>query len=101
MNTATYDQYTKQIVIAGLCLLAIIAGTYMYFVGKIVFDVVARRQAEASIKLAQSSVGELQVQYLAQLNNLDLASASANGLSESKDTLYATRDSSPTVGMLQ
>ena len=101
MNTNTQDHYIKNIVIVGLCMLAVIVSMYMYFVGKIVFDVVARRQAETSIKLAQSSVGNLQVAYLAQLDNLDLASAAASGLVESKDTMYATRDTAPTVGMLQ
>ncbi len=100
--TMPKDQYTKNIVIAGICLLVVIASMYMYFVGKIVFDVVARKQAESSIKFAQSSVGKLQVEYLSELTSLDIASASSNGLAESMDTLYATRAStSPTVGMLQ
>ena len=95
-------EYTKQIVIAGLAMLAVMFSMYMYFVGKIVFDVVARRQAETQIKLAQSAVGDLQVAYLGQLSNLDLTQVAQSGLSESHDTLYATRDvSAATVGMLQ
>jgi len=96
------EQHTKNIVIVGICLLSVFLSMYMYFVGKIVFDVVARRQAESQIKLAQSTVGKLQVAYLGQLSSVDIASASVSGLSESKDTLYASRvSSSPTVGMLQ
>ena len=96
------EQYTKNIVIAGIFLLSTFAGMYMYFVGKIVFDVVARRQAETEIKLVQSNVGDLQVAYLNQLSSVDIASAGSDGLAESKDTLYASRISeSPTVGMLQ
>jgi hypothetical protein len=96
------EQYIKNIVIAGIFILSTFVGMYMYFVGKIVFDVVARRQAETEIKLAQSSVGKLQVAYLNQLNSVDIASASQIGLYESKDVLYASRISqSPTVGMLQ
>jgi len=102
MNITTQEQYIKNIVIVGFATLALMGSMYMYFVGKIVFDVVARRHAESSIKLTQSSVGSLQVAYLAQLNNLDISSIAANGLAESKDVMYATRDSgSPTVGMLQ
>ena len=96
------EQYTKNIVIVGIFLLSIMAGMYMYFVGKIVFDVVARRQTESEIKLVQSSVGKLQVAYLNQLSSVDIANANLNGLSESKDVLYASRLSdTPTVGMLQ
>ncbi len=102
MMADSQEQYTKKIVIVGICLLSIFLSMYMYFVGKIVFDVVARRQAENEIKLAQSEVGGLQVAYLGQLGSVDIANASLSGLSESKDTLYASRIvSNPTVGMLQ
>ena len=104
MNTLAMPktEYTKQIVIAGIAVLAVMFSMYMYFVGKIVLDVVARRQAETQIKLTQSAVGDLQVAYLGQLSNLDITHAAQNGLAESHDTLYATRDSSAsTVGMLQ
>ena len=84
--TMPEQQSTQTIVIVGVCVLAAIVGMYMYFVGKIVFDVVARRQTETEIKLTQSSVGKLQVAYLGQLSSVDIASAYANGLSESKDT---------------
>ncbi len=100
--TSPKEEYTKNIVIGSIFLLSVFAGLYMYFVGKIVFDVVARRQAESEIKLVQSSVGKLQVAYLNQLSSVDIANANLSGLSESKDTLYASRISeSPTVGMLQ
>lgn len=96
------EQHIKMLVIVGLCVLSVVVSMYMYFVGKIVFDVVARRQAESEIKLAQSDVGGLQVAYLSQLSSVDIASASQSGLSESKDTAYAIRvASSPTVGMVQ
>jgi len=104
INTITSPeiQSIKTIVVAGICILTVLLSMYMYFMGKIVFDVIARKQAESEIKLAQSSVGKLQVAYLGELNSVDIASAAQSGLSESKDTIYATRVAvSPTVGMLQ
>ena len=96
------EQHLKNVVVAGILILSVLVSMYVYFVGKIVFDVVARRQAESQIKLAQSEVGKLQVAYLSGLSTVDIASASASGLLESKDTLYASRiASSPTVGMVQ
>ncbi len=96
------NQAIKRVVIAGVCVLAVMLGMYMYFVGRIVFDVIARKQAESEIKLVQSAVGRLQVAYLSQISSVDIASASMSGLSESKDTIYANRVSdSPTVGMVE
>lgn len=95
------DYIIERFVILGVCLLAVLIGTYMYFVGRIVFDVVARKQDESQIRLAQSVVGGLQVTYLSELNNIDISNVKTSGLSESVDTEYAVRDTSPTVGMLQ
>lgn len=82
---------TKSVVIAGICLVSVLACTYVYFVGKIVFDVIGRRQAEASVRNVQSEVGMLESKYFAELQSLDLNSLATVGLQESHDTLYATR----------
>lgn len=85
---------TRKVVISGIFVLAALIGVYVYFVGKIVFDVVGRRQAESSIKSTQSRVGILESKYLAQLQSIDTHSLAALGLSESRDTLYAARTTS-------
>ena len=92
----------KPIVLAGLAVLALLTSMYVYFVGKIVFDVVGRRTAESTIEMAQSSVSQLQVAYFDKTRTLTMADAASIGLTESHDTLYASRpdDSSNTVGML-
>ena len=91
----------RRIVSVGFCILALLVSMYVYFVGKIVFDVVARRTAESSIRLAQSSVGGLEVAYFKQLQTLDTSGIESIGLSESHDTLYTSRLASvpTTVGM--
>ena len=92
----------KPVVLAALAILAVLTSMYVYFVGKIVFDVVARRTAESSIEMAQSNLSQLQVAYFDKTRTLTLADAASIGLSESHDTLYASRPdaSSDTVGML-
>ena len=92
----------KPIVLGGLAVLAVLTSLYVYFVGKIVFDVVGRRTAEATIEMAQSNVGQLQVAYFDKTRSITLADAASVGLSESHDTLYASRpdDAANTVGML-
>ena len=111
MNTTTFDKIqaaalptgnVKTVVLAGLAVLAVLTSMYVYFVGKIVFDVVARRAAESTVAKTQSSVGALQVAYFNQTRTLTMADAASVGLAESHDTLYAMRasDISKTVGFL-
>lgn len=88
----------RPVVLASLGILAVLVATYMYFVGKIVFDVVARRHAEASIRSTKSSVSSLEASYFEEMKGLDLDRAVALGLSESHNALYASRDTS--VGFL-
>lgn len=85
------ERNVKKIVYAGLAVLAVMVSMYVYFVGKIVFDVVGRRTAEASIRTLQSSISGHSMAYLEQVKSLDLSAAAAAGLAESTDTLYASR----------
>ena len=85
------QQHVKRIVYAGLCVLALSVSMYVYFVGKIVFDVVGRRTAEASILASQSNASELATNYFNAIKGLDVAQAQSMGLAVSNNTLYATR----------
>lgn len=92
----------KRIVWVGLSVLLCLVSLYVYFVGKIVFDVVGRRTAEASIRSSQSAISSASADYFNHLKTLTLAQAGSVGLTASKDTLYASRTvaSGKTVGML-
>jgi|GEM_PF-864154 len=96
------ERNVKRIVSIGLCILALSVSMYVYFVGKIVFDVVGRRTAEASIRDSQSKTSALEVAYFNQIKSFTIDSAQSLGMSESHNTLYATRptDAVKTVGML-
>ncbi len=95
-------QQIRTVVFAGLATLALFVSMYVFFVGRIVFDVVARRNAEALIQKTQSQISGMQVAYLGQMRNMDISQAQIIGLAESKDTLYASRPSTAasTVGMV-
>ncbi len=85
------QQYVKRIVYFGLALLAVSVSMYVYFVGKIVFDVVGRRTAEASIRTSQSEISANSSEYFAKMKEVDIAQATGLGLAVSNNTLYATR----------
>ena len=96
------EQNVKTIVLAGLAVLAVMVSMYVYFVGKIVFDVVGRKTAESSIRTLQSSISTDSMAYFQSMKSLDLASAASLGLTPSSDTLYASRpsDTDTAVGMV-
>jgi hypothetical protein len=85
------ERNARRIVSLGLMTLALMVSMYVYFVGKIVFDVVGRRTAEASIRSLQSSISTTSMAYFDSIKTLDLAAAESAGLYESHDTLYASR----------
>lgn len=92
--------HVRTIVMSGICVLSLFVSMYVYFVGKIVFDVVAQRTAESSIKASQSEISALDGEYYNKIKTVTLADASVLGLSESKDILYASRAPITTTAFL-
>lgn len=90
----------KAIVLAGLAVLTIFLTLYVYFVGKIVFDVVAQRSSESSISASQSAISALDAKYYSMIQTVTLADASTIGLFESRDTVYASRVTSTDTAFL-
>ena len=76
---------------ASFSVLVLFVSLYVYFVGKIVFDVVAERTANVSIRSSQSAISSLEVDYYNKIKTVTLADAGTIGLFESKNTLYASR----------
>ncbi len=98
---ASHDEHIRRVVYTALCIIALFASLYVYFVGKIVFDVVDRRTAESIVKKEGTHVAMLEASYYQELRHLDLASAGDYGFSESHSVLYASRSGgeADTVGM--
>ena len=90
----------KRIVLFGMGILAVSVSMYVYLVGKIVFDVVAERSADSSIRTSQSAISSLEVDYYGKIKTITLADAGSLGLSESHDTLYATRTADANTAFL-
>lgn len=85
------QSHARRIVLVGLCMLGLFVAAYVYFVGKIVFDVVGRRAAEGRSERMASSISSLQARYFSELKSLDLAQAESIGLHEASHALYAVR----------
>ena len=102
MNSFELNKILGAILGTCLVLLALMVSMYVYFVGKIVFDVVGRTNAESSIRSLQSSIGASSVAYFQAMGSLDLAMATSEGFDQSTDTLYASRpsDTDAALGMV-
>ena len=62
---------------------------YIFFIGKIVFNIVDRKNIETEMRDISSSVSSLQVEYFNLNNKIDLAYAKSIGFSESSSVVFA------------
>ncbi len=67
---------------------------YVYFIGSITFNVLARKSLETNLHDVGSHVSQLDLEYLSIANSVDAPLGSSLGFVDSKDTLFATRTSS-------
>lgn len=68
-------QYLLWVALAGVLI-------YMYFIGSIVFNVVARKGIEAENHTLTSELAQMQVKYLATMGNIDMDYAKSIGFQE-------------------
>lgn len=83
----------KKIFVYSAALLGLLIASYLYMVGSITFDVVARKSAESDLRTVRASVGELELEYLSLNNTIDMAYAKDLGFKEASDAHFATRGS--------
>lgn len=85
----TQIQKTLFKVLSGaLLLLSII---YIYIIGSITFNVVARRSLEAEVRTLGSSISNLELTYLSDMNDVSKTRAESLGFKDAKSNIFATR----------
>lgn len=65
---------------------------YVYLIGTITFNVVARRALEANMNEINSTVGQLELQSINLTNNIDIAYGKEHGFTEAKGTLFVNKE---------
>lgn len=65
---------------------------YVYLIGTITFNVVARRALESNMNEINSKVGELELQSIDLANRIDVAYGKEHGFTEAKGTLFVNKD---------
>jgi hypothetical protein len=93
------DQGTRRqifrVLISMLCVLSL---AYVYFIGSITFNILARRTMESTMRENASRVNSLEVEYISLSNSIDVSSGLARGFVETRPT-FATRTSLSTVAV--
>lgn len=73
-----------------LCSFGILALSYVYIIGSMVFDIVERKTLEAEARNLSNEVRELEIVYLNESNKIDITFAEAKGFRE-VSTNFVTR----------
>jgi hypothetical protein len=77
-----------RVLVGSLILLSIV---YVYLIGAITFNVLARKSLESSTRTLGSHISELELTYLAAANKIDKNFAIAQGFVDVKNNIFATR----------
>ena len=65
---------------------------YIYLIGSITFNVIARKSLENSVAALSSSVNQLDLTYMNNMNQINKDYALANGFVEVHQNIFASRD---------
>ncbi len=74
--------------LAGLVILGIM---YVYFIGSITFNVLARKSLLNTVRTLSTNISQLELTYLNNLNEIDKDYASTKGFVDAKNNIFATR----------
>lgn len=92
VNIINNNNIEKRILSILLYSLGVLALAYILILGNTIFNVVARQSFGAEIKNLSNEVGNLEFEYLAMSNKVDLALSNEMGFKEAKKT-FAVRKS--------
>lgn len=73
--------------------LVVLSITYVYLIGSITFNVLARKSLETEVRKLGSHVSELELSYLNSANKIDKNFATSLGFVEAKNSIFTTRAS--------
>jgi glycerol-3-phosphate acyltransferase PlsY len=80
-----------RVLISSLILLSLV---YVYLIGAITFNVLARKSLDTTVRTLGSHVSELELSYLNETNSIDKSYALAQGFVDTQKSIFATRGAS-------
>ncbi|MBP6931288.1 MAG: hypothetical protein KBD48_00465 [Candidatus Pacebacteria bacterium] len=85
-----------RVLVSSLVLLAMV---YIYFIGSITFNVIARKTLETNMHELGSRVSNLELSYLASSNSVDKNFALSVGFVDATSPIFATRSVASRVAL--
>ena len=98
-NIITNSHTKKTIFKVLLSMFIMLSLIYIYLIGSITFNVLARKTLETKARALGSHVSELELTYLNTANKVDKAYALSLGFVDIHDTIFATRTAIPRVAI--
>jgi len=71
--------------------LIILSVVYIYIIGSITFNVVARKSLETTARNLGSNISQLELTYLSDMNDVSKTRATALGFIDTNSNIFATR----------
>lgn len=88
-NNINTQMMLFRVLIIGSALLFVV---YIYLVGSITFNVIARKSLENTVVTLTSQVNNLELTYLSSINKIDKNYALSKGFVEVHQNIFAARD---------
>lgn len=86
------NNYTRRTLLKVLILaLVTLFIVYMYFIGSITFNVLARKSLENKVESLSSSISQLELTYLDNLSDIDKEYAESKGFVDAQNNIFAVR----------
>ncbi len=99
-NDIVENTYTQKMILKILVsLLLIVFFVYVYFIGSITFNVLARRSLENNLKVLGGEVSQLEIAYLNKTNEINKNYVLSLGFVENEPDIFVTRSSSDQVAV--
>lgn len=94
VNDISRNSYTQRIVLkfilGSFLALSIV---YIYIIGSITFNVVARKSLENTARTIGTNISDLELNYLSKMNNINKAHATSLGFVDTNSNIFAVRSS--------
>lgn len=91
VNIIDNNNLQKRLVFSTLYFLGFLMLCYVLFLGNTIFNIVERKTLETGASNLANEVGNLELNYLAKSNNIDLTLASTMGFKEVQNKHFAVR----------
>ncbi|ETB63688.1 TPA: hypothetical protein DIC38_03170 [Candidatus Nomurabacteria bacterium] len=92
-QTITNDIYVQKIIFKSLIFSVVLMFVvYLYLVGSITFNVLARKSLENTVKILNNNISQLEIDYFNKSNEINKEFATSRGFVDVSNSIFASRN---------